>query len=346
VHAWAAAAAEGDELAVADEEGGWGAGGVEGRELGDLAGVRVEVEGPVLVALIDDSEIAGDGGGDIAGVGDGDSSSVHGPDGAVVLLRAKTIEVDLDGILLFRFRSRRTEEGSLRLLVRRDALDGLDDEEIGFGREDQGRKAALGRDEEGILGEGMTGGEIGERGEGGEGIADTEEEMAMAKIPEVLGVVMEVPGGAGENLSGRELEQEGVDDTVLIVLGLVGQAGDEAVGDEGKENMLIVNVVEREHRAAVEQELWRKRLEAEVFQWDTKSWLGDAGEDRRRDETEDADQSNAEKAVLYRIGPLVRPGNRHGIGAYFYTIDTRRSNVSQTQDWRQRMQIVTGSVAA
>ena len=62
----AAAAAEGDEFTVADEDGEGAAGGVEGWELGDLAGEGVEVEGPALVALVDDVEMAGGGEGDLA----------------------------------------------------------------------------------------------------------------------------------------------------------------------------------------------------------------------------------------------------------------------------------------
>ncbi len=100
----------------------------------------------------------------------------------------------------------------------------------------------------------------------------------MAEVPEVLGVVVEVPGGAGEYLAGGELEQDGVDDAVLIVFGIVGQARDEAVDDEGEEKMFVIDVVEREHGAAVEQELRGERLEAEILQGDAKRWLRAAGE--------------------------------------------------------------------
>jgi hypothetical protein len=77
----------------------------------------------------------------------------------------------------------------------------------------------------------------------------------MAQIPEVLGVVMQVPGSAGEGAAAGEFQQNGVDHAVLIVFGFVGQAGDEAVNDEGEEKMLVVHVVQRHHGAAVEQEL-------------------------------------------------------------------------------------------
>jgi len=77
--------------------------------------------------------------------------------------------------------------------------------------------------------------------------------------------------------------------------------------------MLVVNVVEREHGAAVEQELGRKGLEAEIFQWDAKGWLGDAGEERRGEENQKPGQSGAEKAVLCRVGRSVGHGNQYGI---------------------------------
>src|SRR6185312_9606611 len=62
----AAAAAEGEEFAVADEDGVGAAGGVEGGKLEGLAGEGVEVEGPALTALVDDIEMSGGGEGDLA----------------------------------------------------------------------------------------------------------------------------------------------------------------------------------------------------------------------------------------------------------------------------------------
>ena len=132
----------------------------------------------------------------------------------------------------------------------------------------------------GLLGEGLAGGEVGERSEGGEGVADAEEEVAVAKVPEVLGVVVQVPGGAGEDAASGEFEEDGVDDAVLIVLGLVGQARYEAVDDEGEEKVLVVDIVQREHGAAVEQELGGKRLEAKIFERDAQRWLRAAGSTR------------------------------------------------------------------
>src|ERR1700733_5623847 len=109
-------------------------------------------------------------------------------------------------------------------------------------------------------------------------------------------MVMQVPGGAGEGFAGREFDEDGVDVAVHVVYWLVGEAGDQFLDDEGDEEMLVVDVVESEHGAAVEQELFGEGHEAEVFEreaqglvWAFRSVLGtaraggggdDAGEDK------------------------------------------------------------------
>lgn len=169
-----------------------------------------------------------------------------------------------------------------------------------------------------MLSKGLPGGEIGEWGEGGEGVADAQEEMAAAEAPEVLGVVMQVPGGASEDLAGGKFEEHGVDNAVLIVCGLVGQAGDEAVDDEGDEKVLVVDVVQREHGAAVEQELGGKWLEADAFEGDAQRRLRAAGEDGNAGKEKKAGQSSADEAVLCRDWG----GNRHGTGRVSYTTNS------------------------
>ena len=98
-----AVATEGDELAAADEEGRGAAGGVEWRELAGFARVGVEIEGPVLAALVDDGEIAfGDG-------GDSDGESRTGCAGVLKLdliggngrkRDAEEIDLDRGGVVL------------------------------------------------------------------------------------------------------------------------------------------------------------------------------------------------------------------------------------------------------
>jgi hypothetical protein len=129
----------------------------------------------------------------------------------------------------------------------------------------------------------------------------------MAQVPEVLGVVVQVPGGAGEGVAGGKFEEKCLDDAVLIVFWFVRQARYEAVNDKGEEKMLIINVVQREHRAAVEQELGGERLEPEVFERDAEWRLGLCSEDG--DSKKKADQGGAEKAMKCRNGGM---GNRHG----------------------------------
>jgi hypothetical protein len=134
-----------------------------------------------------------------------------------------------------------------------------------------------------LLGEGIGSGEVGYRSEGGEGVADAQHEVAVAEAPEVLGVIVQMPGGSGEDATGGEFEENGIYDTVLVVFGLVGEAGDEAMSDEGEEKMFVINVVQREHRAAVEQKLRAERLEAEILQGDAQRELGSAGGGKSRE---------------------------------------------------------------
>ena len=85
------------------------------------------------------------------------------------------------------------------------------------------------------MSKGVAGGKVRQRSEGGEGVADAEEEVAVAEVPEVLSMVVQVPGGAGERAAAGEFKQDGLHHAVLIVFGLVGKAGYEAVNDEGAE---------------------------------------------------------------------------------------------------------------
>src|SRR5271154_6682979 len=162
-----------------------------------------------------------------------------------------------------------------------------------------------------MLDEGLAGREVGQRSEGGEGVADAQDEVTVAEAPEVLGVVVQVPGGAGEDFASRKFQENSVDDTVLVVFGLVAQARDEAVDDEGEQKVFVINVVQREHRAAVEQELRREGLEAEVFEWDAKGRLRAASKRGDGYEENKPAQPGMKAALRGRDGEV---GNRHGTG--------------------------------
>jgi hypothetical protein len=113
----------------------------------------------------------------------------------------------------------------------------------------------------------------------------------MADVPEVLGVVVEVPGGAGEDLGGGDFEEDSVDDAVLVVHGFIGEARDEAMDYEGDEKMLVVDVVKGEHGAAVEEKLIGERLKAEVLKGDAQRGLRAAGEEGQSGKQEKPRQS-------------------------------------------------------
>src|ERR1700761_6869334 len=166
-------AAPDDEFAVADEEGIRRAGGVEGRELVDLAGVGVEVEGVVLMALIDCVEIACDRDGRSPDGSRSCDTCVFGFDRSAGLDGwMETIEVDLnDGMFRSRFDGRRAEEGGLRFRRRGRAFDGFHSEQVGIGGQDDGGDAAIFGGEKWPLSKSIARGEVGEGSEGGEGIA-------------------------------------------------------------------------------------------------------------------------------------------------------------------------------
>lgn len=122
--------------------------------------------------------------------------------------------------------------------------------------------------EEGPASEGFRCRKVGQRRDSGKGVANAEEEVAMAQAPEVLGVVVEMPGGPGEYLAGGKFEEKGVDDTVKIFVGFVRQSRDQAVDDKGQKKMFVIDVMDREHGAAVEQKLVRDGLKAETLEGD------------------------------------------------------------------------------
>ena len=79
--------------------------------------------------------------------------------------------------------------------------------------------------------------------------------------------------------------------------------------DEGDEKVFVINVVEREHRTAVEQKFGGKGLEAEVLQGDAQRRLRTFCDGGDRGDDEEKRKDGAKEAVRRRIGSV---GNRHG----------------------------------
>ena len=130
-------ASEGDELTGADEERDGAAGGVEEGELGDLALVGAEVEGPSLVALVEDIEDATGGEGELDDVGGEGAADVLRDDGAAVsrvLNEVIEVELNVGGLLT----SRAERIGGLGIFVvdQRPWRGGLQGEEGAVGGED------------------------------------------------------------------------------------------------------------------------------------------------------------------------------------------------------------------
>jgi hypothetical protein len=254
----------------------------------------------VLATLIDDGEISGGGGGDVAyGVGTDDTGV--GEFDLIFCFAGigDAIEVDLNG--------------TSGLLGVGSEGKSFDDEEVGRGGEEDGPDATFGGAHERAFDEGATGGEVGERGEGGERATDAEEEVAVAELPEVLAVIVESPGGLGEDASGGKFEEESVDVAILIGFGIVGQTGEKTADGEGEEEMAIVDVVEGKERTALQEELVGDGLEAEGFERNTKWRVGPFGEQGGGGEKKE--KGEREETAEETAGARVRDwewGNRHG----------------------------------
>ena len=321
-------AAEGEELRGADEDGAGAAAGVEGGKLDDLAGVKVEVEGPVLAALVDYVDVAGGEQREVDGVARGDAA---GDAGDEVWLRCgregEAIEVDLDGRGVAVRRWGRVGVGwtgfewhGSGFGLGGTMLEGFDEEHLGVGGELDGDDPA-GEGEEGILGEGL--GLKG--GEGGEGVADAEQEVAAAEVPEVAGVVVEAPGGAGEDAAGgevfgREFEEEGVYGVVDVFGRVFGDAGHEAADGKGDEEMVIVDVVQGKETAARGEKLRLWREEAEGREGDVSWRFGGFGRGEEPEAEKEAERGEAETAEPPEGRGGVN-GNRHGRGRVLMKIE-------------------------
>jgi hypothetical protein len=348
-----AAAAEGDEFTVTDEDGEGTAGGVEGREFEGFAGEGIEVEGPALVALVDDVEVSGGGEDDLA-EGSGASCTGVANVNFVAGARGEAVEVDLNGRRVAGWgwvcgcgwmrggaeeRRPRGFCGSCGFLFRF----GFDDEHVGVGGEEEESDVAVERGEEGALGEGRGRGEVGEWRDGAEGVADAEEEASVTEGPEVLAVIVESPLGAGEDAAGGEFEEEGGDVAVLVGGRVVGDALEEGAGVVGEQEVGVVDEVEGEHGTAGEEELRDERLEAEWRKRDAEGRVRIAGEAAGcgKEKEQGEAQKPAKAAVHGEMEGNLHDSVRVSILVTHYLFELRRTTVSQTQERRQRVQTIS-----
>jgi hypothetical protein len=190
------------------------------------------------MSLIEDVEVAGGVEWDIDGRG-GLGDAVGGGDdlGWVLGVFDETEEGDPNW---GRARSRELKAGG----IVGDGLGGagLEGEEILLGGEEDGLDLPVGVKKVTLL-EGMSGGEVGEWREGGEGVAGAEEEGTVGEGPEVAALIVEAPLGLGEDFAGGQLEQEGEDGSVVVVGGIVGEALEQAADAEGDEEVVFVDEV-------------------------------------------------------------------------------------------------------
>jgi hypothetical protein len=129
----------------------------------------------------------------------------------------------------------------------------------------------------------------------------------VAEIPEILTMVVETPRRTAQDTTRGQLQQNGVDVTVLVVRRIVREALQEAAGTEGDEEVPAVHVVEREHGAAGEEELGGERLETQGFEGDAEGGIGISRQKRWGKEEE---HKKAEEMAEHRDRGDV-DGNRH-----------------------------------
>ena len=280
-----------------------------------------EVKGPAIVSLVENVKEAFGGEREIDGAaGDGHAGGARN-DQAGLSGGSEAIEVELNargGLLFACVVEAAQEAGDFGIGVdegkRVSAFDG---EEVSLGREDDGYNATVGV-EEGMLDEGLARVEVGEWCEGGEAVAEAEEELSVAEVPEVLAVIVDEHLGAGEEAAGGEFDEQEIDVVILIGRGIVGDAGNEVAGVEGDEEMSGIHIVQGEHGAAVEQIAGGQGHEADVLKRDSGGWAGAGSEEccgqDEAEECEEQEQSPAEMAARMAAGMVEwREGNRHSV---------------------------------
>ncbi len=93
------------------------------------------------------------------------------------------------------------------------------------------------RIEEGLLVEGVAGGQAADGVDHRQARADADQKEAMRDGPEILRLVPGVPGGASQDLAAGKLDQQRSDEAVFLLRGAVVDAGDEAVRVEGEQDV-------------------------------------------------------------------------------------------------------------
>ena len=87
----------------------------------------------------------------------------------------------------------------------------------------------------------------------------------MRQRPEVLFTIAGMPLRAREHLAGRQFEQQRGHQAVVFLVGSVADARDQAVRVVGKQNVGVVDEVDREHGRAAQQQPGLRLLEAEIL---------------------------------------------------------------------------------
>jgi hypothetical protein len=90
-------------------------------------------------------------------------------------------------------------------------------------------------------------------------------------------------------------------------------AGAEAAGVEGNEEVCVVDVMQGDHGAAVEEVTWREGEEAEVLEGDAIGGSGGGRKAGRKDEAEEGQQQQQGPPELAAGMVERREGNRHGV---------------------------------
>ena len=182
-------------------------------------------------------------------------------------------------------------------------------EKVGVGCEVDGSDTTVNGDKKWRLGEGLSGGQVCHGSKGSKRVANAQEKVAVAEGPEVLAVIVRAPCRACEDMAGGNFEKDCVDGAILIVLGVVDQSPEKMTCTEGEKEMLVVNVVQRQHGAASEQELDGLRLKTKTFERDTQRRLRTTGRTDGNASQEKKRRQGPEASAQQRVGVL---GNRHG----------------------------------